>query len=197
MPRGAQDGTDTTDASGKSKTSLLCPGRVGDCQGKAGNLSGSLRQTPGMYSVAEPIVWPGTQIPHVKNMWNIALLALVNYNLLVTVQPVKSDSYICVDKLPIWNRSENRYFELNCMSCTAFDLFTCTMAQWLTAAITGKMSCYMWHEWYKTIFPCWHGSSAQTWRAHLVRHPYFSSFLYSLLLVASIKRSAPVQTWIF
>lgn len=34
-------------------------------------------------------------------MWNIALLALVNYNLLVTVQPVKSDSYICVDKLPI------------------------------------------------------------------------------------------------
>lgn len=168
MLRGAQDGTDTTDASEKSKTSLLCPGRGGDCQGKTGNLSGSLRQAPGMYSVqctrtvAEPIVWPGTQMLRVKRMWNIALLAFVSYNLLVTVQSVKSDSCICVDKLPIWNRSEAKCFELNCMSCMAFDLFMCTMALWLTAAATGRMSCYMWHEWYKSISPCWHGSSAQT-----------------------------------
>lgn len=102
------------------------------------------------------------QMLHVKRMWNIALLVFVSYNLLVTVQSVKSDSYICVDKFPIWNRPENKYFEVNWMSCIAFDLFMCTVALWHTAAITGRMSCYMWHEWYKNIFPCWHGSSAQT-----------------------------------
>lgn len=48
--------TDATDASQKSKMSLLCPGGVGDCQGKAGNLSGSFRQTPGMNTMAEPII---------------------------------------------------------------------------------------------------------------------------------------------
>lgn len=53
---GAQDGTDTTDASGKSKTSLLCPGRVGGCQGKAGDLSGPFTQTPGTYAMAGPTV---------------------------------------------------------------------------------------------------------------------------------------------
>lgn len=53
---GAQDGTDTTDASGESKTSLLCLGRVSDCQGKAGDFSGSFRQTSDIYTMAEPIV---------------------------------------------------------------------------------------------------------------------------------------------
>lgn len=83
---------------------------------------------------------------------------LFSYSLLVAVQCVKSDSYICVDKFPVWNRSEPRHLEPNCMS----DLFMCTMALWHTAAITDRMSCYMWHEWYRSIFPCWHDSAAQT-----------------------------------
>lgn len=73
---------------------VVARGRLGISQGPSHRLLAHTQWLDLQYD-QEP------KMLHVKRMRNIALLVFVSYNLLVTVQSVKSDSYICVDKFPI------------------------------------------------------------------------------------------------